>query len=159
MIHEPDWIYDLYMPDEIDFYYPQGDSIVELDDDSEIRYQQFVNWSMIQSFWYYVIGKPAVCDEAYQRIRQEIINLESEFDYLLTYTAPHIPLGCSPTVTWWNWNWSRYPPYIIDLFSGMKYNMQIPFPIVRKKEEARERSAVEKLESRRKVKLGLSFRK
>lgn len=146
-IDYPNWINRLYLPGKLDFYFPSGESEIELNEEADERYHQLINWSMMQSYWYYVIDSPKIVDEGFDRIKKEISDMESEYEGILSvgYTAPHIPLGCSPTITWWNWCWSRYPPYIISMFEGMPIKMKFEYEFENRIQGSRKKETLEKL--------------
>lgn len=103
------------LPESLDFHLPSsggsnehGVQVILVIDDCTLLYRQLVCWTLVQSYWYYVLAKPCVTDTEYDLVCAAIKELEEEGSWLQCQYSPTRMIGCDKK------DW--YPPYIRWLF-------------------------------------------
>lgn len=127
---------DYCLPNPFPFHFPVETGsvvtkveMVALVDDTDKRYRQLLNWWMIECYWDHVIGKPQSAPEEFARVVAEIKDIELQCASEITpYCCMlHVPNGCSPNKTDFNWIGSRYPPHIQHVFHNAPENPRFPW--------------------------------
>lgn len=125
----PDWVEYGELPDELEIEFPLETLRIELSEDLLTKYHQLVYWCMIQSFWYYVVGKEVVNNETFDFVKDWIREVEEAGEATTGATMPHMPNGFSPTVNGWNpfyYQESRYPADVRKAFEDVEKNPRKP---------------------------------
>lgn len=101
---------DKIISEGLDFHFPgEYNVLVPVNfDDVDKLHRQLVCWCLTQRYWYYVLHNPQVSDGEYDGIEQEIAELESDCEYLITKYSPTVKAGSSRK--------EDYPAYLRWIF-------------------------------------------